>query len=62
MLAGHLSAIEEGRENGLGATIQLNGDEEAEYQMLDNAGYDQGGRTAEQEARFQQLRARRTGQ
>ena len=62
MLAEHLLAIEEGRKNGLGATVALNGPEEAEYQALDDAGYDQGGRTPEQEARFQELRAMRFGQ
>ena len=61
MLAGHLSAIEEGRENGLGATVQLNGPEEGEFWSLQNE-RDDGGMSAEKEARYLQLLAKRTGQ
>jgi hypothetical protein len=61
MLAGHLSAIAEGRENGLGATVVLNGPEEGEFWNLQDE-RDDGVISAEREARYQELLAKRTGQ
>ena len=61
MLAGHLSAIAEGRENGLGATVVLNGPEEGEFWNLQDE-RDDGAMSAEREARYQELLAKRTGQ
>lgn len=61
MLAGHLSAIAEGRENGLGLTAPLNEPEEGEFLNLQDERGD-GGISAEKEARYQELLAKRTSQ
>ena len=60
MLAGHLSAIEEGRENGLGVIIPLNDPaEEAEFLRLASQ-LAQGATSEEIKARFRELLAKRS--
>jgi hypothetical protein len=61
MLAGHLSAIEEGRENGLGVTAPLNDAEELEYQRLLGE-LDEGGVSEKDLALYAELFKRRSSQ
>jgi hypothetical protein len=61
MLAGHLSAIEEGIENGLGVTAPLSEAEELEFQRLLGE-LDEGGVSENDLALYAELLKRRSSQ